>query len=100
MELDAVSNHTGVAAVDVAPDPLDADKRRVYITGKGVGAAKITVTADNDPQDKADPVAVSFYVTVYQDTSGPAPTPGLNPARDERRESIPRTTTWLPKGRH
>ena len=104
MELDAVSNHTGVAAVDVEPDPLDANKRRLKITGKGVGAAKITVTADNDPQDEADPVAVSFYVTVYQDTSsGPASAPGLNPAqsplRDGRRESIPRTTTWLPKER-
>ncbi|MCH7938869.1 MAG: hypothetical protein IID13_03870 [Candidatus Marinimicrobia bacterium] len=105
MELDAVSNHTGVASVDVAPDTSDADKRRVYITGKGVGAAKITVTADDDPQDRADPVAVSFYVTVYQDTSSGSPSgPGLNsvpmsPARDERRESILRSTTWLPEGR-
>ncbi len=103
MELDAVSNHTGVASVDVAPDPQDADKRRLYITGEGVGAAKITVTADDDPQDRADPLAVSFYVTVYQDTSsGPAPGPGLNPARESpargrRRESIPRSTTWLPQ---
>ncbi|MCH7528742.1 MAG: hypothetical protein IH972_04250 [Candidatus Marinimicrobia bacterium] len=105
MELDAVSNHTGVASVDVAPDTSKADKRRVYITGKGVGAAKITVTADDDPQDRADPVAVSFYVTVYQDTSSGSPSgPGLNsapmsPARDERRESILRSTTGLPERR-
>ena len=101
MELDAVSNHTGVAAVDVAPDTSDADKRRVYITGKGVGAAKITVTADDDPQDRADPVAVSFYITVYQDTSSGSPSgPGLNsarkpPARDERWDINQRVTTGL-----
>jgi hypothetical protein len=104
MELDAVSNHTGVASVDVAPDTLDTDKRRVYITGEGVGAAKITVTVDNDPQDQADPVAVSFYITVYQDTSsGPASAPGLNPAGEplfrDGRQSSPHFTTWPPKGR-
>ncbi|MEE9466663.1 MAG: hypothetical protein V3W14_13930, partial [Candidatus Neomarinimicrobiota bacterium] len=74
MELDAYSNHTGVAAVDIAPDTLDRDKRLLLITGIGVGAAKITVTADDDPLDDADPVEVSLYVTVYQDTSAaPAP---------------------------
>ncbi len=100
MELDAVSNHTGVASVDVAPDTLDTDKRRVYITGKGVGAAKITVTADNDPQDQADPVTVSFYITVYQDTSSG---PGLNPAGEplfrDGRQSSSHFTTWPPKER-
>ena len=70
-----------------------------------LGAAKITVTADDDPQDRADPVAVSFYVTVYQDTSsGPSPGPGLNtvresPARDERWDIYPRVTTERPEGR-
>ena len=91
MELEAYSNHTGVAVVDIAPDTTDRNKRLLLITGVGVGAAKITVTADDDPLDDADPMEVSLYVTVYEDTSGaPASARWLDHKSEQRKDETKR----------
>ena len=61
--------HTGVAVARVVNL---IDRKSLEITGKGVGATKLVVSADDDPLDTIDPVEVNFYVVVDSSAS-PSP---------------------------
>ncbi|MFC1481511.1 hypothetical protein ACFL6E_04605 [Candidatus Neomarinimicrobiota bacterium] len=67
-EIVAYPSHTGVAAADVL-----TGVGLLRITGIGTGATNVVVTADDDPEDTVDPVAVNFYVVV-NDSPSPSPT--------------------------
>ena len=77
MDLAATTSHAGIATATIRTDRTGGTVRKVLrVTGIGPGMARITVSADDDPDDDIPPATTSFLVTVQQagsESISPAP---------------------------
>ncbi len=65
LDLAATTSHAGIATATIRTIRTGDTVRKVLrVTGIGPGIARITVSADDDPDDDIDPVTTSFLVTV------------------------------------
>jgi len=67
LDLAATTSHAGIATAAIRTVRTGGTARKVLrVTAIGPGTARITVSADDDPEDDIDPVSASFLVTVEE----------------------------------
>ncbi|UCH62995.1 MAG: hypothetical protein JSU77_00630 [Fidelibacterota bacterium] len=93
LDLAATTSHTGIATGTIRTLRSGGVTRKVLrVAGIGPGTARVTVSADDDPDDDIDPATTSFLVTVQQagsESMSPAPSlPIRHIISDTKKRSI------------
>lgn len=75
VEVSTSSSHSGIAKAVIRTVRITGEVRKVLqVQGKGPGTARITVYADDDPEDETAPASASFLVNVVEEEVASTPT--------------------------
>ena len=92
LDLAATTSHAGIATATIRTIRSGSTVRKVLrVTGVGPGIARITVSADDDPDDDIPPATTSFLVTVQ-----PAGSESISPVplRSIRHKIVEHPRLW------